>query len=72
MTASKRHPTIIGECRSLSRLVLAGSLPESDLRAVVHAAAAHAGKTDPSEIDRCIAWGLANPTQTSAGENAHV
>jgi hypothetical protein len=62
MRAAKRHPTIIAECRGLARLVSAGLLPEADLRAVVMKAAEAAGKDDRDEIERCIAWGLANPS----------
>ena len=68
MHASKRHPTIISECRGLARLVSAGLLLESDLRAVVLKAAEAAGKDDEEEINRCIAWGLANPSNGAVPE----
>ncbi len=68
MHASKRHPTIISECRGLARLVSAGLLPESDLRAVVLKAAEAAGKDDEDEIMKCIAWGLANPSNGKVPE----
>ncbi len=61
MHASKRHPTIIAECRGLARLVFAGLISEDDLRAVVMAAAEHAGKDNQDKIASCVAWGLAHP-----------
>ena len=66
--ASKRHPTIISECRGLARLVSAGMLTESDLRAVVLEAAKAAGKDDRDEIKNRIAWGLANPSNGKVPE----
>ena len=68
MHASKRHPTIIAECRGLGRLVSAGLLSEGDLRAVVLAAAENAGKDDRDEIEKCIAWGLAHPSGAAVPE----
>jgi hypothetical protein len=68
MHASKRHPTIISECRGLARLVHARLLPEADLRAVVLKAAAVAGKDDAREIENCIAWGLENPSDGKVPE----
>ena len=56
-----RHPAIVSEARSLARLIPAGLVTEGELRAVLHAAARHAGKDDAAEVESCIAWGLANP-----------
>ncbi len=61
-TADKRHPCIIRECTGLARLVHAGLLAESAMRAVVTEAARRAGKEDGSEISSCIAWALAHPS----------
>jgi hypothetical protein len=69
MRADKRHPAIIAEARGLARLVKAGMLPENDLRTVLIAAARSAGKDDTAEVEKCIAWGLANP---SAGATPEV
>ena len=56
-----RHPAIVSEARSLARLIPAGLLTERELRAVLHAAARQAGKSDAVEIESAISWGLANP-----------
>jgi hypothetical protein len=71
MHAELRHPTIISECRGLARLVHAGLLAESDLRAVVESAAREAGKDDADEIASCIAWGLAHPGNGGVPELVH-
>ena len=68
--AEKRHPTIIAECCGLARLVHAGMLAESELRAVIERAAAAAGKDDAEEISSCIAWGLARPSEGRVPEIA--
>lgn len=70
-TAEKRHPRIIAECRGLARLVHAGLLTESALRAIVMEAARRAGKQDETEIASCIAWGLANPSTGKIPEIGH-
>lgn len=57
-----RHSAILGEARSLGRLVAAGALPESAMRAVLFDAARATGKTDEAEISAAIAWGLAHPS----------
>lgn len=67
-TAEKRHPTLIGEARSLARLVRAGLLDEADMRAVLKAAAEAAGKDDADEVEACIAWGLDNPSDGTVPE----
>lgn len=64
----KRHPTLAAEARSLARLVKEGLLREADLRSVLTRAAEHAGKTDADEIESCIAWGLANPSNGALPE----
>ena len=57
-----RHSAILGEARSLGRLVAAGALPESAMHAVLFDAARATGKTDEAEISAAIAWGLAHPS----------
>ena len=66
-----RHPAIVSEARSLARLVAAGWLAESELRAVLHEAARQAGKDDEGEVAKCIAWGLAHPSTGRVPEVAH-
>ena len=62
MRAERRHPAIIAECRGLARLVHAGMLTETELRAVIERAARASGKDDPDEIALCVAWGLEHPS----------
>ena len=60
-----RHPAILKEARGLWRLVAAGVLAESDMRAVLQAAALAIGKDDPDEIDKLIAWAEQHKTGTA-------
>lgn len=64
----QRHPSLVAEARSLARLVRAGLLAEGDVRAVLAAAARHAGKADAAEIASCIAWGLSRPSSAPVPE----
>jgi len=68
----RRHETIVGEARTLARLVTAGLLAESDMRAVLTRAAEAAGKTDHAEINSAIGWGLSNPGGTAMPEARHA
>ncbi len=61
LTASKRHPTLIAEARSLARFVNAGLLTATDMQTVLTRAAEQAGKNDAAEVAACIQWGLDNP-----------
>ena len=57
----QRHRALFSGASGLARLVHAGLLAEADMRAVLTAAARHAGKEDAAEIAACLAWGLAHP-----------
>ena len=67
-----RHGTIIRESRNLARLVAAGLLAEKDLAEVLIRAAERAGKIDAEEIQSCIAWGIANPSNAKLPEMPHA
>jgi hypothetical protein len=70
LSADKRHPCIVGEARGLARLVVAGVLPEQDMRRTLHDAAACRGKP-AEEVDAAIEWALNNPSSSIVPEVRH-
>jgi hypothetical protein len=62
--SGRRHPVILSEACGLARLVNAGLLGRSEMKAVLWQAAQQAGKDDEAEIDRLVDFGMDHANTT--------